>query len=67
MKNKILALAALLLVSQWSWSQLENSKSKFSLMEAQQFGMENNVDVINAGLDIKAANQSPDAWPSAYD
>jgi len=57
MKNKILALAALLLVSQWSWSQLENSKSKFSLMEAQQFGMENNVDVINAGLDIKAANQ----------
>ena len=57
MKNKILAIAALLLVSQYSWSQLEDNKSEFSLLEAQHFGLENNVNVINAGLDIKAANQ----------
>ncbi len=57
MKNKILAIACLLLVSHLSWSQLEDSKSEFSLTEALQFGMENNVEVINAGLDIKSARQ----------
>ena len=57
MKSKYLLLAAFIFLSHWSWSQLEDSKSKFSLLEAQQYGLENNVNVINADLDVKAAKQ----------
>ncbi len=57
MKNKIIVITALLMVSHCSWSQLEENKSEFSLMEAQQYALENNVNVINAELDIKEANQ----------
>ena len=57
-RNTLLALAMCFLFAGYGNAQsTENRKSSFSLEEAQEFAIENNLNIENARLDVESAVQ----------
>ena len=49
---KYIAILVLLMIGAYSFAQVDTSKSSFSLIEAQEYAIQNSKQVLNAKLDV---------------